>query len=143
MSTQRWSTLDGEGQLEEPSAEASPENDCASGVHSVARRARPSNDQRTRSGWAVVEQFVKDGFVYRLVRRPMERDRAARLTKRERQALAYALDGHSNKYIAAMLGVSPSTIGVLLFRAAAKMGVKSRRELLLAYARLKDELKEA
>ena len=34
------------------------------------------------------------------------------------------------------LGVAPSTVGVLLFRAAAKLGVKSRRDLLLAYEQL-------
>jgi DNA-binding CsgD family transcriptional regulator len=86
-----------------------------------------------------VEQFVRDGFSYRLARRPIRDGGVERLTKREQEALECALDGLSNKTIAYALGLAPSTVGVLLFRAAAKLGVKSRRDLLLAYSQIKSE----
>jgi len=87
--------------------------------------------------WTVAEQFVRDGFHYRLMRRPMEQDESTpRLTRREEEALFHASSGASNKRIAQLLGVAPSTVGVLLFRAASKLGVKNRHELLTAYERL-------
>jgi DNA-binding CsgD family transcriptional regulator len=93
---------------------------------------------RARGGWTVLEQFVHDGYCYRVTRRPIEPEAGGlKLAKREEQALAYAHAGHSNKSIADMLGVAPSTVGVLLFRAATKVGARSRRELLEAYARMK------
>jgi DNA-binding NarL/FixJ family response regulator len=86
----------------------------------------------------VIEQFEQDGFRYRLVRRPVEpNDATPRLTKREMQVLDYAVGGHSNKSIAYALGLSPSTVGVLLFRAATKLEAKSRIQLLLVYAQMK------
>ena len=91
----------------------------------------------------MLEQFVHDGFHYRVTRRPVEpQSDGPRLTKREAQALAYAYAGYSNKAIADVLGVAASTVGVLLFRAATKMGVRSRRELLKAYARWKAQSDE-
>jgi DNA-binding CsgD family transcriptional regulator len=91
---------------------------------------------RLHGKWTIIEQFVLHGYEYRLIRSPqIERD-ASRLTKRERQVVEQALDGHTNKSIAYALGVSQSTVGVLIFRASAKLGVKSRAELLSAYTRL-------
>jgi DNA-binding CsgD family transcriptional regulator len=86
------------------------------------------------NGWTVADQFVRDGFRYRLMRRPLESpDEVPRLTRREEEALFHANNGCTNKRIAELLGVAPSTVGVLLFRAAAKLGAKSRPELLEAY----------
>jgi DNA-binding CsgD family transcriptional regulator len=137
MSKQGLSRLEHDDRSEETSESASSPTERTSGMHLVRARApEPTNDQKTRSSWSVVQEFAEDGFLYRLVRRPVPVATTVRLTKREQQALAYARDGHSNKFIAAALGIAPSTIGVLLFRAAAKMGVKSRRELLIAYSRL-------
>lgn len=99
----------------------------------------PQSGEKGRGSWTVVEQFVRDGYSYRLARRPLRDEGTERLTKREQEALDYALDGLSNKTIAYALGLAPSTVGVLLFRAAAKLGVKSRRELLQAYAQIKAE----
>jgi DNA-binding NarL/FixJ family response regulator len=83
-----------------------------------------------------MEEFVHEGVVYQLRCRPAEPpDAAPRLSRREEQVLAGALEGESNKSIAYALGVAPSTVGVLLFRAAAKLGVKSRGDLLSAYAK--------
>lgn len=60
------------------------------------------------------------------------------LTSREEQAVELAANGLSNKRIAQCLGIAPSTVGVLLFRAAAKLGVKSRAELAAAFRALKE-----
>ncbi len=99
---------------------------------------RPSQLPRARTGWTVIEEFVRDGYYYRVLRRAVEqRQTSPQLTQREEQVLALAVDGASNKSIAHALGLSPSTVGVLLFRATSKLGAKSRAELLSAYERQK------
>lgn len=52
------------------------------------------------------------------------------LSKREREVVRRALLGDRNKVIAYDLGLADSTVRVLMRRAAAKMQVRSRRELL-------------
>jgi DNA-binding CsgD family transcriptional regulator len=99
----------------------------------------PSSKQRSRSGWTVVEEFERDGFSYQVLRRPIDSVRGLRLTKRQEQVLEYVSEGHSNKSIAYALGLSPSTVGVLLYRAAAKLGAKTRFELVAAYLQLKSK----
>jgi DNA-binding CsgD family transcriptional regulator len=89
-----------------------------------------------RRRWVIVEEFDSDGFKYRVSRRPVDATVGPQLTRREKEVLEHASRGHNNKLIASALGVAPSTIGVLLFRAAAKVGAKSRRELLRAFARM-------
>jgi DNA-binding CsgD family transcriptional regulator len=121
-----------------------PEDDRPDG-ESIARgeiEHRPSGihpksgHRKNRAKWTVVKTFVSEGQHFQLRCRPIElRGHDANLTKREEQVLACALDGQSNKSIAYALGVAPSTVGVLLFRAATKLGVKSRSDLLSAYAR--------
>src|SRR5262249_44474607 len=56
------------------------------------------------------------------------------LSPRERDVVERALAGAENKVIAYDLGLSHSTVKVLMARAASKMGARTRRELL---ARLK------
>lgn len=107
----------------------------ASGVFRAARREGALGGR-----WTIAEEFIRDGFQYRLLRRPVATSAAPRLTKREEAALELALAGHGNKTIAQLLVVSPSTVGVLLFRAATKLDVTSRTELLLAYRALKEGL---
>jgi DNA-binding CsgD family transcriptional regulator len=86
----------------------------------------------------VADQFISAGFHYRVLRKPVENSNDAPvLTKREADAVELACSGLSNKRIAIELDVSPSTVGVLLFRAAAKLRVKSRTELIAAYRRLR------
>jgi|SRR5690606_21662387 len=100
----------------------------------------PASERPKPARWTLIEQFEHEGFCYRFSRRPVEHTHSGpRLTSREREALNYAHRGYNNKLIARALGVAPSTVGVLLFRAAAKVGAKSRLELLQAYARLEME----
>jgi DNA-binding CsgD family transcriptional regulator len=104
-----------------------------SGVFRTQRAAPPKDN-----GWVLTDEFVREGFHYRLLRRPLElAKQPPRLTKREEAALELACLGHSNKSVAEELGVSPSTIGVLLFRAAGKLNAKSRSELLSNYEQFK------
>ena len=112
---------------------SSTADEAPSGYHrkSPASERRPSN--RTRNNWKNVEQFEHEGYDYRLQRRPIERGSKISLAKREEQALALASTGMSRKEIAGSLGVTPSTVGVLLHRAAQKLGVASRRELIKSY----------
>ncbi|RYZ04274.1 MAG: LuxR family transcriptional regulator [Myxococcales bacterium] len=122
------SASDAKGQGQEPGT---------AGSHSGVFRAS-RGEQRISGGWTIAEQFVREGYCYRLLRRPVAAsDDAPRLTKRELAALELASAGHGNKSIAQLLEVSPSTVGVLLFRAAAKLNVASRSDLLLAYQALK------
>jgi DNA-binding CsgD family transcriptional regulator len=53
-----------------------------------------------------------------------------RLSSRERQAMALLALEQTNKQIAFELGISASTVGVLLHRAAQKLGTRARSELI-------------
>jgi len=128
MTPARTSTKSGAGTTEPPDSRSGENR--PSGIHPASRR------RGRRAKWTVVKQFEQGGHRYQLRSQPLEqRGETASLTEREEEVLTCALDGHSNKSIAYELGVAPSTVGVLLFRAAAKLGVKSRRDLLSAYAR--------
>jgi DNA-binding CsgD family transcriptional regulator len=59
------------------------------------------------------------------------------LSERELQVVLWAVAGHANKVIAYELGLSDSTVRVLLSRAATKIGVHSRVELLEKVAKLR------
>lgn len=128
-------------QPEQPSGDAEPSTKpseppaCSSGVHAT-QNAHPSDRPRSAT-WTVAEKFERDGYRYRLMRQPIAAAEAGpRLAPREEQAVLLAANGDNNKQIAEALGLAPSTVGVLLFRAANKFGVKTRRELLDAYRRL-------
>jgi DNA-binding CsgD family transcriptional regulator len=95
-----------------------------------------SSTRRRNSGWIVAEQFISDGFHYRVLRRPTDTTEPI-LTKREADAVELLCTGISNKDIAIQLDVSPSTVGVLLFRAATKLRARSRPELIAAYRRVR------
>ena len=85
--------------------------------------------------WSLVDHFERDGKRYLLAQR---NDPAiapiALLSKRERQVVALAAVGHSDKMIAYELGISGSTARVLLSRASRKLGVRTRTELMRIYA---------
>jgi DNA-binding CsgD family transcriptional regulator len=86
--------------------------------------------------WSLVDHFERDGRRYVLAQRnepdvgPVEL-----LSGRERQVVALAALGHSNKMIGYELGIAVSTVGVLLTRACRRLGANSRRELVAAYER--------
>jgi DNA-binding CsgD family transcriptional regulator len=81
--------------------------------------------------WSVIEQFDYRGHRYLLARRNEQAVPAAvDLSTREAEAVSLASLGHSNKVIAYELGISASTVGVLLHRAARKLGAKSRDGLI-------------
>lgn len=52
------------------------------------------------------------------------------LTERERQVVASAALGRSNKEIAYEIGVADATVRVLMSRACTRLGVRSRAELM-------------
>jgi len=81
--------------------------------------------------WSLVEHTESDGRRLLLARRnePGIRDPRA-LLPAERDALAYAALGHSNKYIAYLLGAATSTVASRLSSALRKLGLASRREAI-------------
>ena len=87
--------------------------------------------------WTLVEAYELDGKQY-IVARCDDTWRAKRrpLSRRESQVLGLAVLGDSNKVIAYKLGIAPSTVGVLLHRAAEKLACHSRPELLARFAAL-------
>jgi DNA-binding CsgD family transcriptional regulator len=85
--------------------------------------------------WSLVDRVDADGRRFVLVRRndPRVRDPKA-LDEGERQVLAYAVLGHSHKYVGYLLGLAASTVATRLERARAKLGARSRRELIELFA---------
>lgn len=81
--------------------------------------------------WSVVDYADRDGKRFVVARRnqPYGRDRLA-ITDAERQVLAHAALGYSNKFIAYELGLAMSTVSVHLRRGLAKLGLKNRTELI-------------
>ena len=79
--------------------------------------------------WSVVDQVDHDQRRFLLTRRNASPgDRA--FTKREREVIALSSHGHANKVIAFELGITPSTVSTHLSRAAAKLGMSSRYEIM-------------
>lgn len=81
--------------------------------------------------WSLVEHVEADGRRLLLARRnpPGAPDPKA-LTQRERDVLAYVVQGHTNKYVAYALGLSGATIAAHLKGALSKLGVRSRGEAI-------------
>ncbi len=97
------------------------------GARAALDRWHPLVDAR----WTLVETFEEQGRRYLVARENQARTSAPDvLTSRERQVVAQASLGFTNKEIAYGLGISHSTVRVLMARAAAKLGVHSRAELL-------------
>lgn len=71
-----------------------------------------------------------DEFQYWLTRRQVAREKIAVLTARESQVLALVANGHMNKEIAKMLGISVKTIEKHRSNAAYKLGAGSSAELV-------------
>ena len=91
--------------------------------------------------WSLLDHFDSDGKRYVLAcRNSPSALSGALLTPRERQVVLLAARGHSNKLIAYELGIATSTVGVLLGRAAARVGVRSRGALIAACFPRKGEI---
>src|SRR4051812_43002802 len=85
----------------------------------------------TRARWTLVDRFERGGRRYIVARENRSQLRGLlALSERERQAVAYLAIGQSTKEAAYALGISDATVRVLLSRAAAKLGVRSRSALL-------------
>ncbi len=105
------------------------------------RRASPDEALELWRGlvngaWSIVDHEDSDGRRFLLARRnaPGVPDPKA-LTATERDVVAYAALGRSNKFIGYMLGLSPSTIAAHLRSAERKLGLSSRWELIRMFAR--------
>ncbi len=137
------------GSVDQAQGEAEPKQARAALRHAVLDVERARRDLRQSSPdravdvwkglvsgrWTLVDHFQSDGKRYVLARRnDVAIDGFAALTERERQVVGYAALGHSNKLIAYEMGISSSTVGVLLHRAARKLGASDRIELIRMYA---------
>jgi DNA-binding CsgD family transcriptional regulator len=77
--------------------------------------------------WSLLDHFESDGKRFVLAHRNEPETPDVRgLSLRERQVLAYAAMGHSNKAIAYELGLSTSTVGMCLARVRSKLGARLR-----------------
>lgn len=89
-------------------------------------------------GWTVVDSMDHTGDRVVVAKRrhasTIERPHA-QLSEREREIVARAARGESNKSIAIELGIAPSTVAGHLTSAAAKLGAKTRVELFTSFAR--------
>jgi len=84
--------------------------------------------------WTLVDSFHLGGARYVVAQENAPQVRGVeRLSRREREVVELAAAGHNNKLIAYALGIAASTVGVLLHRAAAKLGARSREELTARY----------
>jgi len=81
--------------------------------------------------WSLVDHVESDGSRVVLARRnpPGAPDPKA-LSARERDVLAYVVQGHSNKHVAYAMGLSGATIAAHLKGALSKLGVRSRGEVI-------------
>jgi DNA-binding CsgD family transcriptional regulator len=81
--------------------------------------------------WSLVDSFERDGRRYLMARRNDPRLEFPRaLSERQRQIVAYAAQGHSNKYIAYALGLAPSTVATHLAAAMQRLGAHTRTDLV-------------
>jgi DNA-binding NarL/FixJ family response regulator len=81
--------------------------------------------------WSLIEEVDADGKRF-ILAQPNEAQgpASAQLTPREHQVVSYAALGHSNKLIAYELGLAESTVAMRISRAAKKLGVRSRVDLI-------------
>lgn len=80
--------------------------------------------------WTLLDVCETDGRKYLVARQNQMRTSGPQsLTERERQVVSLAAMGQHNKLIAYNLGISHSTVRVLMVRATRKLGVSSRDDL--------------
>lgn len=107
-----------------------------------SREGRRDVDRATRgwrplvlSRWSMLDEFDSDGrrFLVAVENRPPTRPPRMDLSEREHQVMTHAHLGHSNKVIAYELGLSDSTVRVLLYRAVRKLGVTTRTDAIARF----------
>ncbi len=87
-----------------------------------------------RGEWSLVDWFDHDGKRFLLAHdNRIAKEPTPQLSLREHQVVACAAMGHSNKLIAYDLGIAAGTVAVLLARAAAKLGVSTRADLIRVF----------
>jgi DNA-binding CsgD family transcriptional regulator len=105
-------------------------------LRSKARRQRGADaieawHPLTGARWTLLESFEENGRRYMVARENQSQlEPFAMLTDRERQVVVHAGLGMSTRQIAYSLGISEATVRVLMSRAAIRMGVRTRKELL-------------
>jgi DNA-binding CsgD family transcriptional regulator len=125
---------------------AAREQLASAAVSLLRARRRPRGDQGERAAaawkalvdarWSLVDHFERDGRRFLVAQRnDPEAPSVDVLTVRERQVAALAALGRANKEIAYELGIATSTVGVLLARAASRLGMRTRRDLVEAFLR--------
>jgi DNA-binding CsgD family transcriptional regulator len=93
--------------------------------------------------WSLVDRFESDGRHFLIARQNKLGTAPVRpLSERERQVATLAARGRSNKLIAYELGLAVGTVSTLLTRAARKLGVGSRTQLIAEWQRLEREADE-
>lgn len=85
--------------------------------------------------WTLLDEFEADGKQYVLAAADVGRKPSPpqRLTSREKQVLTLAATGLTNKEIAFELGVTATTVRVLIARAAHRLGVLGRNAVVAAF----------
>ncbi|HEX7666976.1 MAG TPA: helix-turn-helix transcriptional regulator [Polyangiaceae bacterium] len=102
-----------------------------SDVELATRRWKPL----VASRWALIDEFDTDGrrFVVAVENAPPTCAARRDLSLREHQVMTQAHLGHIDKVIAYELGLSVSTVRVLIHRATRKLGATTRREALARF----------
>jgi DNA-binding CsgD family transcriptional regulator len=96
---------------------------------------------RVEARWTLIEHFERDGKRYVLARENERKlESVTQLSSRERQVMASAALGRSNKEIAYDLGLADATVRVLLARAAKKLGTRHRAEAISLFCSHGDHL---
>lgn len=87
------------------------------------------------SRWSLLDDFDSDGrrFVVAVENAPPTLPPRKDLSEREHQVMTQSHLGHSDKIIAYELGLSISTVRVLLHRATKKLGATTRREAMARF----------
>lgn len=107
--------------------------------HARTKKMREDADQATRrwrplvaARWSLLDDFDTDGkrFIVAIENAPPTHAHHKDLSLREQQIMTQAHLGHTDKVIAYELGISVSTVRVLLHRAMHKLGATNRREAL-------------
>ncbi|MBX3263082.1 MAG: helix-turn-helix transcriptional regulator [Labilithrix sp.] len=100
-------------------------------LRSRPRRVLTAWRALVRGRWTVVDDFEGEGSRYLVARANGPAARGPTLlSTRERQVLEQLVLGHTDKLVAYELGLSHSTVRVLITRARAKLGAKTRAELI-------------